>query len=155
MERFPSLPENIHLLPADAEVNTYDLVDIAEVGLVFTTTVGMEMAMVGMPVIVSGKTHYREKGFTVDARSWEEYFSSLDRVLNAPKKHRLSREQVERAWTYAYRFFFEYPQPFPWHVQHFWKDESKWPLKKVLSEDGIRMFGDTFRYLTGEPITWG
>ncbi|HBX71166.1 MAG TPA: hypothetical protein DEH25_17770, partial [Chloroflexi bacterium] len=68
-EKFPELPENIHLLPADAKVNTYDLVNTADVGLVFTTTVGMEMAMVGLPVIVTGQTHYRNKGFTLDAES--------------------------------------------------------------------------------------
>ncbi len=153
-DQFPKLPENIHLLPADAKVNTYDLVDITDVGLVFTTTVGMEMAMVGLPVIVSGQTHYRNKGFTFDADSWDSYFSILDDVLKEPEEYRLSRELVDLAWTYAYRFFFEYPQPFPWHVQHFWEDEKKWPLSKVLSEEGMQLFGKTFNYLVGDPIEW-
>jgi hypothetical protein len=153
-ETYPSLPEYIHLLPADAKINTYDLVAIADIGLVFTTTVGMEMAMVGLPVIVSGETHYREKGFTLDANSWDSYIKTLDKVLSNPKEYRLSREEVDSAWTYAYRFFFEYPQPFPWHVQHFWEDEKKWPLSKVLSADGEQLFGKTFDYLVGEPIVW-
>jgi lipid A disaccharide synthetase len=63
------MPENIRLLPANANVNTYDLVQAADAGLVFTTTVGMEMAMSGLPVIVAGQTHYRGKGFTLDADS--------------------------------------------------------------------------------------
>ncbi|MCJ7702664.1 MAG: hypothetical protein MUO62_13855, partial [Anaerolineales bacterium] len=153
-EVFPHLPENIHLLPADAKINTYDLVNTADFGLVFTTTVGMEMAMIGLPVIVTGQTHYRRKGFTLDVDSWESYFSTLDDVLKAPKDFRPTQEQVELAWTYAFRFFFEYPQPFPWHVQHFWEDEEKWPLKKTLSEEGLTLFGDTFRYIVGEPIEW-
>lgn len=154
-EKYPSLPENIHLLPADAPVNTYDLVNIADFGLVFTTTVGMEMAMIGLPVIVTGKTHYRNKGFTLDIGSWDSYFDTLNKVLKSPEDHRLTREQVEYAWTYAYRFFFEYPQPFPWHVQHFWEDEGKWPLNKVLTGEGERLFGRTFNYLVGESIVWG
>ena len=154
-EKFPQLPENIRLLPADAKVNTYDLVSTADFGLVFTTTVGMEMAMVGLPVIVTGQTHYRGKGFSLDIDSWETYYDTLNRVLDSPEEYRLTRDQVESAWTYAYRFFFEYPQPFPWHVQHFWEDEGKWPLEKVLSEGGLTLFGDTFRYLTGESIQWG
>ncbi|MEN8173777.1 MAG: hypothetical protein ABFS03_12980, partial [Chloroflexota bacterium] len=76
-EKFPELPEHIHLLPADAKVNTYDLVNTADIGLVFTTTVGMEMAMSGLPVIVTGETHYRGKGFTLDAESWDTYFQIL------------------------------------------------------------------------------
>ena len=153
-EAFPKMPENVHLLPADAKVNTYDLVNTADFGLVFTTTVGMEMAMIGLPVIVTGQTHYRGKGFTLDPDSWDSYFEILNRVLESPQEHRPSREQVESAWTYAYRFFFEYPQPFPWHVQYFWKTETEWPLSRVLSDQGMEYYGDTFRYLVGDPIEW-
>ena len=135
-------------------MNTYDLVSIADLGLVFTTTAGMEMAMSGLPVIVAGQTHYRNKGFTMDAETWDSYFEMLNKVLQSPIKSRPPREQVETAWTYAYRFFFEYPQPFPWHVQHFWPDVEKWPLERVLSVDGLAKFGNTFRYLMGEPIQW-
>ena len=154
-EKFPTLLENIHLLPTDADVNTYDLVNIADFGLVYTTTVGMEMAMIGLPVIVAGITHYRNKGFTLDVGSWDSYFETLNNVLISPKDYLLTQEQVEFAWTYAYRFFFEYPQPFPWHVQHFWEDEEKWPLNKVLTSEGKQLFGDTFDYLVGDPIGWG
>jgi hypothetical protein len=153
-EKFPELPENIHLLAAGAEVNTYDLVNLADVGLVFTTTVGMEMAMSGLPVIVTGQTHYRGKGFTLDAESWDSYYKFLDGVLESPETYRPSRKQVETAWTYAYRFFMEYPQPFPWHVQHFWDDVERWPLDQVLTEEGQNLFGETFDYLVGKPIVW-
>jgi hypothetical protein len=153
-EKFPELPENIHLLPADAKVNTYDLVNTADVGLVFTTTVGMEMAMIGLPVIVTGRTHYRGKGFTLEPQSWDEYFALLSKVIADPKKYAPGRAAVESAWTYAYRFFFEYPQPYPWHVQHFWDDEAKWSIEKVMSEEGLAKFEKTFAYLAGEEMDW-
>jgi len=153
-EKFPKLPEHIHLLPAGAQVNTYDLVNTADIGLVFTTTVGMEMAMSGLPVIVTGQTHYRGKGFTLDADSWDSYFKILDHTLENPNNYQPDRMQVEAAWTYAYRFFFEYPQPFPWHVQHFWEDIEKWSLKKTLSDEGMAYFGNTFQYLIGEEIEY-
>jgi hypothetical protein len=145
---------HIHLVEANDAINTYDLVEIADLGLAYTTTVGMEMAMSGVPVIVSGYTHYRERGFTLDPSSWEEYFDLLDQVLANPGAHRPSRRQVEMAWNYAYRFFFEYPCPFPWHLVHFWKEIDAWPLKRVLSVEGQAQFGDTFRYLTGTPRQW-
>ena len=73
-ERIAEMPEHIHLIPADAKVNTYDLVEIADLGLVYTTTVGMEMVMSGVPVIAVGNTHYRGKGFTLDPATWEALF---------------------------------------------------------------------------------
>lgn len=150
----PVLPENIHLVPADAAINTYDLVEIADLGLVYTTTVGMEMVMSGVPVIAVGRTHYRTKGFTLDVDTWKAYFELLSKVVRSPAEYRPAPEQVELAWTYAYRFFFEYPHPFPWHLLHIWKDLEAWPVARVLGAEGQEQFGKTFRYLAGEPVTW-
>lgn len=154
LEISPALPEHIHLIPADAKVNSYDIYEIADLGLAYTTTAGLEMAMSGVPVIAVGDTHYRGKGFTLDPDSWEAYFTTLNRVLTSPDEYRLTRAQVDRAWTYAYRFFFEYPLPFPWHVVRFWEDVQMWPLTRVLSDEGQEQFGKTFRYLVGETIKW-
>jgi hypothetical protein len=148
------IPENIHLIIPEDKVNTYDLVEIADLGLVYTTTVGMEMVMSGVPVVVAGKTHYREKGFTLDPDSWNSYFNLLDQALASPSSFRPAKKQVEQAWNYAYRFFFHYPLPFPWHIQRAWKDLEEWSLSRVLSDEGMACFGKTFEYLAGEPIVW-
>jgi hypothetical protein len=145
----PEIPPHIHLVQALDPINTYDIIQIADVGLAYTTTVGMEMAMSGVPVILGGYTHYRAKGFTFDPDSWESFNSILDQVLADPAQQRLSRVQVERAWQYAYRFFFDYPCPFPWHYQRVWKTLETWPMERVLSLEGLAAFGDTFSYLLG------
>jgi hypothetical protein len=150
----PEMPENIRLVEANDPINTYDLVEIADVGLAYTTTVGMEMAMSGVPAIVVGQTHYRQKGFTLDPDSWPAYFKLLDQVVADPQAFRLSRTQVEQAWQYAYRFFFEYPLPFPWHLLHFWKELENWPFGRVLSSEGQAEFGAAFRALAGEARDW-
>ena len=72
----PRLPEHIRLIGPKEKVNTYDLIEVADLGLVYTTTVGMEMAMNGLPVIVTGQTHYRGRGFTFDPESWVTYFKT-------------------------------------------------------------------------------
>jgi hypothetical protein len=148
------IPENIHLIEAADQTNTYDLFEIADLGLVYTTTVGLEMAMSGIPVLVAGQTHYRGKGFTFDPSSWEEYFNLLSSFEQDRKSFQLSDDQVRLAWHYAYSFFFDYPAPFPWPMPHFWKDLDEWPIDRVLSAEGIEMYGDTFRYLAGEPRDW-
>jgi hypothetical protein len=153
-ENHPDLPDHIHLVAAEDAVNTYDVVEIADLGLVYTTTVGMEMAMSGAPVIVAGKTHYREKGFTLDPESWEAYFQMLDMTLAQPERYRLKETQVELAWTYAYYFFFEYPRPFPWHLLHFWNELGDWSIERLLSVEGQEIYGDTLKALTGETVRW-
>lgn len=153
-DAMPDVPGHIHLVEAPDPINTYDLVEIADLGLVYTTTVGMEMAMSGAPVIVGGKTHYRGKGFTLDPQSWDEYHQLMEQVLADPEQHRLSRARVESAWNYAYRFFFEYPRPFPWHLLDCWNELETWPLERALSNEGRALFGPTFKFLAGEACDW-
>ncbi len=149
------LPSHIHLVRADDPINTYDLIGLADLGLVYTTTAGLEMAMAGVPVVVSGKTHYRRRGFTVDPVSWEEYFTVLQEMLFNGKSAPLSEGQVNLAWNYAYRFFFDYPFDFPWRL-HFFKqgDLEEWQLPRVLSTEGIKKFGKALSILGGAPIEW-
>lgn len=153
-EVLPRLPEHIHLIGPKDKINTYDLMAVADLGLVYTTTVGMEMALDGLPVIVAGQTHYRGRGFTFEPESWVAYFKMLGQMLEHPANFRLSREQVELAWQYAYRFFFEFPRPFPWHLVRMWDDYKVRPLESVLTGENAAQWAPTFRYLAGEPMDW-
>ena len=148
----PELPSHIRLIGSTEKINTYDLMDIADLALVYTTTAGLEIALRGIPVLVSGRAHYRKKGFTLDADTWEEYFGLLDAALTNLPGHRLSAQQVEAAWNYAYYFFREYPHPFPWHVEKIRKDLRKVPMAYVLSREGQAEFGQTFQYLAGASL---
>lgn len=153
-QSYPALPENIHIIRPEDKTNTYDLMEIADFGLVYTTTAGMEMAMSGLPVIVTGKTHYAAKGFTLDPQTWQEFEEMLDRVSKDPAAARLTPAQVEKAWLYAYLFFFEFSLPFPWHIVWLNDDFVNRPMSYVLSDEGQEKYGLTFDYLAGEPLDW-
>jgi len=149
----PHLPEHIHLIRPEEKVNTYDLIAAADVGLVYTTTVGLEMAMSGIPVLVSGNTHYRGRGFTHDPQSWLRYFKILGTILNNPRQYRLSENQIDLAWRYAYRFFFDFPRPFPWHLHFLKTDYLARPIRK-LSKHNWGEYDAAFNALVGEPLDW-
>jgi hypothetical protein len=151
---FPQLPENVRLVGPMDKINTYDLMEVISLGLVYTTTTGLEMVMNRIPVIVAGETHYGGRGFTLDPDNWEEYFKLLEKIDGKSTPFGVSDEQVELAWRYAYHFFFTYPLPFPWHLVGFSKDIELWPMDRVLGPDGQAEFGQTFRYLAGEQIDW-
>jgi hypothetical protein len=150
----PVLPENIHIVGPLEKINTYDLMEFTSLGLVFTTTTGLEMSLNGIPVIVCGITHYRNRDFTFDPKSYEEYFSILNNALSNVDKNKLTESQVELAWRYAYYFFFDYPRPFPWRLISFWEDIKTWPVGRVLSDEGIAEFGNTFKQMPGGKLDW-
>jgi hypothetical protein len=145
----PELPPHIRVFGPTEKVNTYDLMDITDLALVYTTTAGLEMATRGIPVLVSGLAQYRKKGFTLDADTWEEYFLALDRALKDLPGSRLTPNQIERAWNYTYFYFREYPRPFPWHLEKIMSDLKERPIAYVLSQEGRSKFEATFNQLAG------
>jgi len=153
-ESVSPLPGHIRIIGPLEKVNTYDLMGCASLGLVFTTTTGLEMALNGIPVIVAGQTHYRGRGFTLDPGTWEEYFALLDRTLARQGAEHLTPGQMQLAWRYAYHFFFSYPRPFPWRLVSFWEDLRTWGLDRVLDAQGQAEFGETFRFLAGETLSF-
>ena len=150
----PQVPPGLHLVVPDSSINTYDLIELAHLGVVYTSTVGLEMAMAGIPVIVTGATHYRGRGFTHDPASWADYSETLERLAAEPLGRRLPDEQIELALRYAYRFFFEYPFPYPWHLIGFWDDIARRPPQEILNAAGLEPFRPTLEALLGEPVVW-
>lgn len=152
--KFERLPEHIHLVRPDEKVNTYDLLEVTDFGLVYTTTVGLEMAMRGIPVVVAGQTHYRNRGFTHDPDSWEAYFDTLRSLLPDLESARLTQNQVELSWRYSYLFFFHFSKPFPWHLLDLEEDYKARPVEFTLGEEGRQRYDQTLAFLTGEPLVW-
>ncbi|MFQ5943729.1 MAG: hypothetical protein ACE5JF_09265 [Anaerolineales bacterium] len=145
----PSMPDHVAVVEPDSDINTYDLIELADLGLVYTTTVGMEMATVGLPVIVAGETHYRGRGFTHDPESLAEYLATIDQLLEPEPANTVDTELAER---YAYRFFFDYPFEFPWHLLDFWDDIAERPVSGILHDGDT--YDATFHALIGEPVDW-
>ncbi|GAA0193100.1 hypothetical protein GCM10009122_56050 [Fulvivirga kasyanovii] len=105
-----SIPENVTIVEPDMEINSFSILELADIGVVHTSTVGLEMAIEGKPVILISDTHYRNKGFTFDAGSEAEYFQFLNEQLQHPK---LKPRQVELAKKYFYLMMFHYQKKMP------------------------------------------
>jgi capsule polysaccharide export protein KpsC/LpsZ len=108
---FPSLPDNIRVVPPDSDLSSYGLIELADLVLTYTSTIGLEAAICSKPVLVGGMTHYRGKGFTMDdPKTKEGYFRTVHRVLLGESQY--DRLEPERARRYAYMFFGRYMVPF-------------------------------------------
>lgn len=75
------LPENVFLFSPKVNLTVYQLFPMVNVGIVFTTTAGIEMAANGIPVITVAKSPYRGYGFTIDPVEKDEYFTALKKTL--------------------------------------------------------------------------
>lgn len=109
---FPELPENIKIIPPTSSVSSYTLMELSDVGLVYTSTTGLEMAIKGIPVIVAGIPHYRGKGFTFDPSTEEDYYKMNNLIMNGDELKEIIEKRKEISKRYAYRLFFDGCIPF-------------------------------------------
>ncbi|MCK4650925.1 hypothetical protein KAT08_01995 [Candidatus Babeliales bacterium] len=92
-KHFKHLPENIILLNPKTQFSVYDLFPHVSLGLVYTSTVGMEMAIKGISVVTCANAPYRGKGFTYDPKTEKEYFFLIKDLLK--KKEDLEEQKVK------------------------------------------------------------
>jgi hypothetical protein len=98
---FPTLPANVVVVPPDSGASSYALMRLADCGLVYGSTTGLEMGARGIPVVVAGQIYYGGHGFTIDPPSPSAYLAALDDVLEG--RLPIPREAMKEAWRrYAY-----------------------------------------------------
>ena len=101
--RHKSLPSNVEVIGPDDPIHSYPIMEACDLGLVLTSIVGLEMAALGKPVVVAGRPHYHQRGFTLDAGSPAEFSRLVADALARPEDH---RPDIELARRYAYTFFY-------------------------------------------------
>lgn len=101
-EAIGDLPEHIHVLPPDWDVNTYSLYRAIDHCFTVRGTVGIEAAALGVTVVTAGTGRYDQRGFTVDPTTRSEY---VDVVRNVHRLPRPSPEQRDLAERFAYGVF--------------------------------------------------
>lgn len=107
--QYPELPDNVRLIEPHEKVNSWSIYPVADLGLVHTSTVGLEMALIGVPCAVVSRTHYRGCGFTIDVSSRDSYFELLENWT----PDQVDREEISTlARRYAYLAFERYQFPF-------------------------------------------
>lgn len=101
------LPPNVAFVSPTANVTVYDLLPMASVGLMHTSTVGFEMAAQGKPVITTARSPYRGFGFTIDAENPSDYFDKLHSALEGEFDAEADR-LTDLAFKYISFYMFHY-----------------------------------------------
>ena len=100
---FPDLPKNIVLIGPENPISTYAVMMKCDSVLIWATNAGIELAGMGIPIIVAGEAWVKNKGVTLDANSAPEYFDLLKRL---PIGRRMDEATTLKARKYAYHYFF-------------------------------------------------
>jgi hypothetical protein len=116
-QTFPKMPPNVIVIGPENTTSSYMIMELADGVLVNTSITGLEAACKGKPVIVAGKTHYKNKGLTIDAHNLEEFNIALSAMMEGRGVNDLANK-METARRYAYTFFFRYMIDFPFFEQH-------------------------------------
>jgi len=135
-EKHGPLPENIIVLVPDTAVRAYDLMSPDLVSITYDGTIGLELALMGLPVLVAGDSHYREAGVVKKLETLDEYFKLLEdhsELVSFAKSH------VELAKKYAYFYFFKSMARVPFYSRKKWSVvdwEKISDEKELFSEEG-------------------
>ncbi|MBM4357066.1 MAG: hypothetical protein FJ096_03055 [Deltaproteobacteria bacterium] len=72
-------------IAADEAVNSYRLLESASVVLPLSSTVGVEAAMLGKPIVMESHAYYVDLPFVISARDEETYFQRILEQARAPR----------------------------------------------------------------------
>jgi hypothetical protein len=121
---FPNLPSHIRVIPAEEDVSPANLFEIIDGGVTVYGTAGLELALMGKPVILAGEAHYGGKGFTHEGLTPPAY---RDLLRKASTLGSLDTSQREAVRQYAYSHFIRRQIPLEivhhgdsvwWSLQH-------------------------------------
>ncbi len=106
------LPSNVRMVMPDDPISSYTLMDLASLGLAYHSTVSLEMACKGKPVVVSAGSVVTGLPFVLTPNSPTEYISMLSSLIHSDKG-RNALEIQRQAYRFAYGLFYRINIPFP------------------------------------------
>lgn len=144
----PQELESIEVLPPSTSVNTHQMLNDIDAAIVYNSTVGVEAAYYGTPVIVGAKTFYRGLSLTYDPPNQSEY---LD-LLTSAEDLEMTEEMRSRAERYAYFLFVGKHLDFPYFPSEITPEELR-----VVDDAELEVGNETFdtivdRMVAGEPV---
>jgi hypothetical protein len=106
------LPANVRMVAPDDELSSYSLMDLCTVGLVWVSTVGLELACKGKEVVVGAGNAVHGTDFVHTVHDPDAYEGQLDGLL-ALRPDAVSPEIRRHALRFAYLYFLRMRIPFP------------------------------------------
>ena len=96
-----TLPNHVKFIYPDTVYSPIEWMKFADIGVTVRGTSGLEMAMLGKPVITCGANRYEDKGFSYDPKNVAQYEKYIKNI------HKLStkKNQIENSNLFFYYLF--------------------------------------------------
>lgn len=101
--KYKTLPQNIRIISPESDISSYVLAEHSKAAIIYGTKMGLEIALMGVSLIVCGESFSRNKGYGIDINSRDEYFELLKTVDTLSFS---TSETQERAIRYAHYLYF-------------------------------------------------
>lgn len=119
-------PSNVQIIWPEVSIETYELMQMASIGICYSSTTGLEFCCLGKPMIVLGKPHYSGKGFTLEPRTREEYYYFM---LN----YQALVHDDSKTLAYKYWYFYAFHASVDFNLLTPLKPASNW-VKRGMSD---------------------
>lgn len=90
---------NILFIESEQKINSYEIVESSDLVLTYASNIGLESVLENKNVIVSGICHYKNKGFTLDPKTKDEYLNLLKKFST---NSLIEKIDIELAMKYCY-----------------------------------------------------
>ncbi len=103
------LPETVKIVMPDKKINSYQLINISRACLVHTSTISLEAAIRGKPVLMCGGGIFYGHDFTLNLPDADKYEAYLEKLL----AEEISTEKMCLAYRFGFHHFIRMSIPFP------------------------------------------
>ena len=101
----PNIKNKITIINSDFDLNSYHLAEKADYNIVYSSKIGIELAALGLKILVAGECWTKNKNITFDPLNIIQYNNFLDLMIIDKFKF-LNFDQI-KAKKFAYYLFFE------------------------------------------------
>jgi hypothetical protein len=105
------VPSNVRIVWPEEAISSITLMMISQVGIVWASTVGMEMAVMGGRVIVTDNPVYRTAGFTWNVETTGSLEATIQQALDSKPEDLELRTSLALRWVYHQEFRRSIPFP--------------------------------------------
>ena len=114
-----SASDNLFVVPSDSDISSFDLMAVSTAGMVWHSTVGLEMAALGKQVLRLGAYWFRDADFMDTVKSADDFEHAVDRILT-PQSEQDHSDKTVQAWRCAMCWFYRQSIDFPLVTQPDW-----------------------------------